>query len=401
MNPFKFVLYDIKRLFGHGKTAFIAMLSPIPVLLLFGLFFAPLLLDRGETFYSIATLNDDNSKIGYLMNLIIGYENTTGNITIYPVKEKETGIKLVDEGKVAIFIYVPPKTYFDTMSGSKAVVEYYYSPTHSFDALLLYNGLNSAISVFGQGVCIVNEGIEIAQRLGVSDEEIITIWNAGIEDLFEIFFHRGRIIGKNGMFNFGYDYHLRLFLALLCATCAYLSSFPVIYLTSLDLSETFSQKSIPSGKLIGFYVSRIISGAVLNFCSFMVMYPVARVIRNLKIKFALSVIPGMILTSLAFSALGVLIGSLFKRGQSALWAGLYFGAASVSAVAFLSDKTDLPKIISFMMRISPFRASVSIISNAMFNFVAERYVFDLFVLFGSFVIFSVAGFLIYRKRSAV
>ena len=133
----------------------------------------------------------------------------------------------------------------------------------------------------------------------------------------------------------------------------------------------------------------------------MVMYPVARVIRSLKIKFALSVIPGIILTSLAFSALGVLIGSLFKRGQSALWAGLYFGAASVSAVAFLSDKTDLPKIISFMMRISPFRASVSIISNAMFNFVAERYVFDLFVLFGSFVIFSVAGFLIYRKRSAV
>ena len=109
MNPFSFVLYDIKRLFGHGKTAFIAMLSPIPVLLMFGLFFAPLLLDRGETFYSIATLNDDNSKIGYLMNLIIGYENTTGNITIYPVKEKETGIKLVDEGKVAIFIYVPLK----------------------------------------------------------------------------------------------------------------------------------------------------------------------------------------------------------------------------------------------------------------------------------------------------
>ena len=71
MNPFKFVLYDIKRLFGHGKTAFIAMLSPIPVLLLFGLFFAPLLLDRGETFYSIATLNDDNSKIGYLMNLTL------------------------------------------------------------------------------------------------------------------------------------------------------------------------------------------------------------------------------------------------------------------------------------------------------------------------------------------
>ena len=98
-------------LFGHGKTAFIAMLSPIPVILLFGLFFAPILMDRGETFYSIATFNDDDDRIGQLMTLILNYENTTGNITIYPVKEKETCMKLVDEGKVAIFIYVPQICY--------------------------------------------------------------------------------------------------------------------------------------------------------------------------------------------------------------------------------------------------------------------------------------------------
>ena len=98
-------------LFGHGKTAFIAMLSPIPVILLFGLFFAPFLMDRGETFYSIATFNDDDDRIGQLMTLILNYENTTGNITIYPVKEKETCMKLVDEGKVAIFIYVPQICY--------------------------------------------------------------------------------------------------------------------------------------------------------------------------------------------------------------------------------------------------------------------------------------------------
>lgn len=401
MNPFKFVLYDIKRLFGHGKTAFIAMLSPIPVILLFGLFFAPILMDRGETFYSIATLNDDDDRIGQLMTLILNYENTTGNITIYPVKEKETGRKLVDEGKVAIFIYVPRNTYDDSISGKKAVVEYYYSPTHAFDALLLYTGLKSSISVFGQGVGVVNEGIEIARRLGLGDEEILALWDAGIADLFNVFFHRGRIIGKNGIFNFGGDYHIRLFIALLFATCSYLCSFPVIYLTSLDINETFSKKSIPSGKLFGFYAARIISGAVLNICAFLVMFPVARLLRNIKIHFALSVIPGIILTSLAFSALGVLIGSLFKKGESALWAGLYFGVASISAVAFLSDKAGLPGVVSFLMRISPFRAAVSLFSNAMFNFVAERYMYDLFILAAAFVCFAVAGFFVYRKRSAV
>ena len=402
MNPFSFILYDIKRLFGHGKTAFIAMFSPIPVLLMFALFMAPLLLDAGEAFYSVAVFNeDDNEKVSRLMNIIINYEVDKGNVSVYPVKEKETGRKLVDEGKVAIFIYIPPNTYKDSMNGKVAEMEFYYSPSHAFDAMVLYTGFKSSLSVFGQGIRVVNEAIEIARKLGLSEEEILVIWNDGISDLLTVFISRGRVIGKNGIFNFGADYHFRLVIAVLFATCSYLSSFPVIYLTSLDLSETFSKRNIPPKRLFGYYIARIISGAVLIVLSFLIMYPVARMLRSIKIHFALSVIPGIILTSLVFSALAVLIGSLFKRGQSALWAGLYFGTASIAAVSFLSEKANLPGVVSFMMRISPFRASVSIFSNAMFNFVAERYVFDLCILAAAFAIFFAAGFLIYFKRSAV
>ena len=402
MNPFSFILYDIKRLFGHGKTAFIAMFSSIPVLLMFALFMAPLLLDAGEAFYSVAVFNeDDNEKVSRLMNIIINYEVDKGNVSVYPVKEKETGRKLVDEGKVAIFMYVPPNTYKDSMSGKAAEMEFYYSPSHAFDAMVLYTGIKSSLSVFGQGIGVVNEAIEIARKLGLSEEEILVIWNDGISDLLTVFISRGRVIGENGILNFGADYHFRLVIAILFATCSYLSSFPVIYLTSLDLSETFSKRNIPPKRLFGYYIARIISGSVLIVLSFLIMYPVARALRSIKIHFALSVIPGIILTSLVFSALAVLIGSLFKRGQSALWAGLYFGTASIAAVSFLSDKGNLPGVVSFMMRISPFRASVSIFSNAMFNFVAERYVFDLCILAAAFAIFFAAGFLIYRKRSAV
>ena len=90
MNPFSFILYDIKRLFGHGKTAFIAMLSPIPVILMFALFMAPLLLDSGEKFYSVAILNEDeNEKVSQLMNIIINYEVEKGEVAVYPVKKKQ------------------------------------------------------------------------------------------------------------------------------------------------------------------------------------------------------------------------------------------------------------------------------------------------------------------------
>lgn len=402
MNPFSFILYDIKRLFGHGKTAFIAMFSPIPIVLLFGLFLAPMLIDQVDSFYSIAVLcEDDNARINQLMNLVLNYEIKTGNIGLYPVKSKEIGERLVDDGTVAMFIYVPPNTYIDSMSGTPAIMECYYSKAHSFEAQVLFMGLKSSISVFGQGISVVEEGINIAYKLGLSEEEIYSLWNAGIEDLLTLFISRGRIIGKNGIFNFGADYHFRLAIAVLFATCSYISSFPIIYLTSLDLSETFNKRSVPTKKLFGYYSSRIISGAILNVFSFLIMYPIARALRNIKFNFALLVIPGILLTALVFSALAVLIGSLFKKGQSALWAGLYFGTASIAAVAFLSDKSELPKAVSFMMRISPFRASVSIFSNAMFNFVAERYIYDLMILLAAFVIFSVIGFIVYRKRSAL
>lgn len=402
MNPFLFILYDIKRLFGRGKTAFIAMLSPIPVVLMFALFLAPILTDGNETFFSGAILNEDDSEsVNQLMNIIVNYEVGKGTVAVYPVKDKETGERLVDEGKVSVFLYIPPDTYNDSMSGKKAVLEFYYSPAHSFDALTFYSGIKSSMSVFGQGIRLVNIAVGIAEKLGLSQEEIIRVWDDGINDLQNVFIHRGRVIGKNGIFLFGADYHFRFAIALLFATCAYLSSFPIIYLTSLDLTEIFNKRSVPTKKLFTFYVSRIISGAVLIMFSFLIMFPVARALRQIPLNFALSVIPGMLLTSLAFSALAVLTGSIFKRGQSALWGGLYFGTASIAGVAFLSDKTDLPEAVSFLMRISPFRASVSIFSNAMFNLVVERYTYDMLILLAAFVIFSVAGFVMYRKRSAV
>lgn len=402
MNPFMFILYDIKRLFGRGKTAFLAMLSPIPVILMFALFLAPMLTQGKGVFFSGAILNEDNSEsVEQLMNIIINYEVKKGNVAVYPVKEKETGERMVDEGKVAVFMYIPPETYTDSMNGKRAVMEFYYSPSRAFDALTFYTGIKSSISVFGQGIRLVNSAVGIAENLGLSEEEIIRIWDEGVVDLQNVFIHRGRVIGKNGIFLFGADYHFRFAIALLFATCAYMSSFPVIYLTSLDLSEIFGKRSIPTKRLAAYFTARIISGAVLILSSFLIMFPVARLLRQIQFDFAMSVIPGIILTSFVFSSLGVLLGSMFKRGQSALWAGLYFGTASIAGVAFLSDKTDLPEAVAFLMRISPFRAGVSIFSNGMFNLMIERYTFDMCVLLSAFVIFSAAGFVLYRKRSAL
>ena len=396
-----FVLYDIKRLFGHGKTAVLAILAPIPVLLMFVLFLAPILLDgKGAFITGAVNIEDDSKMLNNLMNLIIDYEVGKGNADIFPVDNADTGKRMVEDGEASVFLYVPKDTYQNSLDGKRAVMEFYYSPSHAFDALTFQTGIRSSVSVFGQGIRVVGLADELAKEIGLTKEQTDKIRSNVVNDLINIYFHRGRVIGKDGILLFGGDYHFRYAMALLFAACAFFASFTVIYLTCLDKTEIFSKRIIPDTHLLKFYTARIISGAILIMCTFAVMYPLARAMRHVKLRSAFSVLPGMMLTALSFSALAVLIGSLFKRGQSALWAGLYFGIISAAGVTFLSDKADLPEAVSFLMKISPFRASISIFSNAMFNYMAERYSRDMLVLFLSFVLFAVAGFFAYRKRGA-
>ena len=151
---------------------------------------------------------------------------------------------------------------------------------------------------------------------------------------------------------------------------------------------------------MGYYFARLLSGAILVLCTFAIMYPVARVIRNIRFQFALSVLPAIILTAFVFSALGIFFGSVFKKGQSSLWAGLYFGFLSVMSVLLLSKSSGLPKFLSFLIRISPFRACVSIFSNAMFQNMTDRYAFDMLLLFAAFLIFAILGFVFYMRRGS-
>ena len=401
MNPFSFLIYDIKRLFGHGKTAILAIFSPVLILLLFATFLAPMLSAGEGTNITCAFLNEDETEsVKTLMDLIIGAEIDEGAGAVYPVKDIATGKKVVEDGKVSAFFYIPPNMYEDTMNGEMVDLDFYYSQAHAFESRIFYSTVNSSMSVFGQGIRMVYIAGAIALDHGVPKEEILRLWNEGSEQLFQIYMNRGKIIGSSGIFLPGGDYPLRFAIAILFTICSYCVSFPIIYLTNSDVSVLYRKRNIPTEKLVGYYFARLLSGAVLILCTFAIMYPVARVIRNIRFQFALSVLPAVILTAFVFSALGIFLGSVFKKGQSSLWAGLYFGFFSVMSVLLLTKSPGLPKIVSFLIRISPFRACVSIFSNALFQNMTERYTVDMLILFAAFFIFAALSFVFYVRRGS-
>ena len=64
----------------------------------------------------------------------------------------------------------------------------------------------------------------------------------------------------------------------------------------------------------------------------------------------------------------------------------------------MTVNSELPKVISFLMEISPLRASISIFSNALFRMVEERYNVDMLVLLAAFILFTLSGFVVYLIR---
>ncbi|MCR5221246.1 MAG: ABC transporter permease [Lachnospiraceae bacterium] len=399
MRLIHFIYYDIKRLFGHGKAAVLAMLSPLFVLILFAAFLAPMLSAGDGVAVSCALYNEDESgMIQKLLDIVIAEKIEEGMARVYPVQSVETGKRLVDEGKVAVFVYIPPNTYNDSVNGKPVNLEFYYSPVHAFESMTFFTSVRSFLSVFGQGIRLVYVAGELAIDHGLSRDEVIDLWRSGTEEIIRIHMHRGRVIGIDGFLLPSGDDPIRFGMAVLFGICAYFASFPVICLTGLDVSGPFQKRILPPGNVVLAYFARLFSGSLLILCTFLIMYPVARAIRSLHLDFALSVLPAMLLCALTFSALAILIGSLCSGPESSLWAGLYVGIVLILGIVFAGQDYDLPPVLMTLLRLSPLRAAVSVFSNAMFREVTVRYRQDMLVLLAACVIFMTAGCLNYIRR---
>ena len=401
MSFYNRILYDIKRLFSHGKTALLALLSPIPAILLFAAFIMPLLSLGNGTALPCAVYNEDESEeFERLMNLLVGREVEEGTARIYPVKSLETGLQLVEDGKVAALLHIRENTYWNIVYGQTMVIDYYYSPAHALDATIFSRALRSTLSVFGQGMVVVRHGGSIALERGLDEDDVLVLWADGTESLLKILIHRGRVIGWHGVFSPGGDFPVRYYVGVLFAICVYFASFPVIGLTAYDLSELYKRKK-PDGKLLWqAFFARLLSGTLLMLCVFGVFFPVAGIVKKIDFSKIVAILSALVLIALTFSALGVLLGSLFPRTDAACWAGLYIGAAMLFLSVLSAKEGLLPGSLQAFSALLPMRVSISIFSNDLYHPEYERYSADLLRLFVSFVIFAGCGFFLFRKRGS-
>ena len=74
---------------------------------------------------SCAIFNEDTTeRFTKVVDYVVAPEVKNGTAVVCPVQDFDTGIRLVQEGKVAAFFYIPAETYSRSMHGEVAELQF-------------------------------------------------------------------------------------------------------------------------------------------------------------------------------------------------------------------------------------------------------------------------------------
>ncbi len=375
---FLLTAYDIKRIFGRGKIAVLALASPLIVILLVAVVVFPLVVSAGDISVPYAVYEEDESEeVRQFIDFIVKGDALRKASTPYPVKDFETGMNLLENDKVSVFVYVPGDFYQRMVGGEDAVLEMYYYPRHTFEAEMIKIVLNSSLSVVGKSRNILSVAWDIVFEGGKSAEESDQFVNDCIVYDVEKYMQRKKILGSEGTFSELMDFMpLEFYLSALFSLCALFAIFPGLYLTSLDEDKVYRRIACSTGRRVRAYFIRLLSSAVFVIASISLMIPMALLIQRFGLYWAksaseigiIALIFSLPIIGICFSSIGVTIGSFFKDTVSAIWTGLYVCAGMTALSGIFISEYALPKPLAFIGNLLPLKSVINIIGCSMFAF---------------------------------
>ncbi len=391
--------YDIKRLVGRGRNLAVTILSPLAFLFIFVIFLIPMLTDNGDMTISCALLQEDQDEnFCRLINTILAVEESRGIARIYPVKDEETGLKLVKEGKVAVFLHIYPETYSRLMNEEAVDMDFYYNQIHAMDASLFARALRSTSSIFGQGLRMVRLGADMAMEHGVQESTVIDKWSDGMSDVLALTVGRGKILGYTAIFAPGGDFPTAYLMGLVLMICGLISTFPGVYLTSKDVNVIYSQRKLRRTEVTRFFLARLVSQALLLMVNFLMVFPFAKYINETELKSVMLSIPAMLLVAFTFSAMAILVGALSRNPNDALWVEFYISLFMIVLAICAGREGMLGDVLQKVAGFLPAKAAISLFANGLFELQMHRYLHDISILAVALLIFLVPAYCIFRKR---
>lgn len=402
----RFLYYDIKRMFQSKRTLALCILAPIVVMIIFSTVITPLIFKFYETNkFTIAIYNEDGTEFSKeFINYMVNSKSLKDLVEPFSVPSKEMGKKLLKSGKVLVFVHVPRDTYNNITQSKPTKIHVHGMDAHVFEASLISITLESALDWVGKGENVLGVSTDFILDKGASAEEANAFYGRMVDLGLDYAMDRRAILAKEGTVTPIDEYlPIQYYLSAIFALFAGIAILPLVRFTSNDLNSSVLQRSFVGQRGIAYFIgARILSGALFITLILTMVFPAGIITSAINDIFSAnypSLVIGIFTTAISLSSLALLLASLIKRKESAMWVAFWIIILLAAIGGCFVPYNYLPKLARDIGMFSPLRGSKRIILCGLFAFNKKVLVQELTMLISLTIAFtSLSYILIKRKR---
>ncbi len=400
--------YDLKRLFYRRSLVALCLLTPVAVVLIFAVVVAPLIVTGGGLHFNLALYDEDGSEpVRQFVNQLFNSQALRDIATVYPVADFDTGVALVENDDVSVFVHIPEGVFDRLDEAGEISVTVVATRAHALEAQVLSMVADSALGVVGKTRNIFTEAGALLTEKGVGTQPSARFIDGMTDHLVDNFMVRREIIGDTGVVSLMGEYvPIEYYFSAVFALFASLAMLPLVHLTATDLSGARLRRGLLSiQRPSRILASRTASGAVFIALVLLMLVPAAIALRSggaflggMNTGSPPALVLTIALSALCFSALAVAAAVWLPDDKTALWTGFYAVIAMAAVSGVFVPTGALPDWASAIGRALPMRPVMRTLSATLFKFDKVIYTEDTFKILIFTAAFLVLGFAGLKRR---
>lgn len=380
----RFFLFDLKRIFGRGRTVVLCVVVPLIVMLLFATVVAPLLVTRARVAAScFAIYNEDGTEVSQdFVDYVASSKSFEGIVYIFNVDTLDEGLKLVESGEASGLLHIPAGLYDAMMNGSDVTCDIYGSEFNILECSLVLTAVETALNTAGgaqNGLWSLRDDV---LKLGASTEGSDELYESMLDCGINVITNRRAVLGEDGFISPAGGYlPTEFYLSAMLTWFLALAALPLAGFSAGDFSMSVLQRGMKTRAMrLKFLSARLLSGALFLLAVMLMIFPIGVVSSSLDRIFhgnIAALFLSMALMALSFSALALGISAWMPNRDAAMWLGFWLIVAFSLAGGTAAPESMLPGWVRDLGLWSPVRSAMRLLSTGIFNFDAATFRVDM------------------------
>jgi hypothetical protein len=380
----RFFLFDLKRIFGSGRTVLLCIVLPLAVLLLFTTMVAPLLVTQTRVAATaFAVYNEDGTKVTrQFIDFVANAKSFQGIVSVFTVNSLEKGLRLVKNHEASGLLHIPAG-FYDAMSGGRDVtMDVYGGDTNVLECSLVLTVLETALQEAGGAQNALGALHADVIRLGGSEESADGLYDAMMTCGMGAITNRQAVLGPGGFVSPTSGYLPAEFcLSAMLTWFLALALLPLAGFSAGDFSMSVLQRGMKTRSMrLRFLAARLLSGAVFLVAVMAIVFPAGAVSSGFTRFFngnTLALCGAIFFMALCFSAIALAVSAWMPNRDAALWLAFWLIVVLSLFGGTAAPESVLPGWARAAGQWSPIRSAMRLLAGGIFNFDGAAFVTDL------------------------